>query len=114
MDHFRDLKEKGSLPGQIQKDKSTRRWWFLTVETRQDTKKDKDKSQHFIDVVNDNLHQPRKLWNILKDIGSKTLHKVKYCSIGLYIDGVLCYDQVSRLCGVTDQGAVWLKFDMFI
>ena len=54
---------------------------------------DKVKSKHNIDTVNYNLHQTRKLWKLLKDIVSKTLHKVKSCSVGLDIDDVLCDDQ---------------------
>ena len=57
-------------------------------------KKEKDKSQYYINVVNENKNRPKKLWPILKEVGSSTKCKTKESSISLDIGNELCFDKV--------------------
>ena len=57
-------------------------------------KKEKDKSQYYINVVNENKNRPKKLWQILKEVGSSTKCKTKESSISLDIGNELCFDKV--------------------
>ena len=57
-------------------------------------KKEKDKSQYYINVVNENKNWPKKLWQILKEVGSSTKCKTKESSISLDIGNELCFDKV--------------------
>ena len=43
------------------------------------------KSQYYINVVNENKNGPKKLWHILKEVGSSTKCKTKERSISLDI-----------------------------
>ena len=53
-----------------------------------------DKSQYYINVVNENKNRPKKLWQILKEVGSSTKCKTKESSISLDIGNELCFDKV--------------------
>ena len=57
-------------------------------------KKEKDKSQYYINVVNENKNRPKKLWKMLKEVGSPTKCKTKESSISLDIGNELCFDKV--------------------
>ena len=56
--------------------------------------KEKDKSQYYINVVNENKNRPKKLWQLLKEVGSSTKCKTKESSISLDIGNELCFDKV--------------------
>ena len=51
-------------------------------------------SQYYINVVNENINRPKKLWQILKEIGSSTKCKTKESSISLDIGNEVCFDKV--------------------
>ena len=55
-------------------------------------KKDKAKANHYVNAVNDNQNQPKKLWNVLNELGSSSKCKSKSSNIGLCINNLLCFD----------------------
>ena len=57
-------------------------------------KKENDKSQYYMNVVNENKNRPKKLWQILKEVGSSTKFKTKESSISIDIGNELCFDKV--------------------
>ena len=57
-------------------------------------KKEMDKSQYYINVVNENKNRPKKLGQILKEVGASNKCKTKESSISLVIGNELCFDKV--------------------
>ena len=51
------------------------------------------KSMYFKESVADNKHKPKKLWGLLKDLGSSNKCKTKITNIGLKIKETICFDK---------------------
>ena len=66
---------------------------FLYLRNQVRYKKDKAKSKHYIDAVYENQNRPKKLWKVLKELGSGSKGNAKSSNIGLMIDNVLCFDK---------------------
>ena len=56
-------------------------------------KKEKAKSQYYVHAVNENQNRPKKLWQILKEIGASSKGKTSPKSISLNIENKLCFDK---------------------
>ena len=56
-------------------------------------KKEKAKSQYCVHAVNENQNRPKKLWQILKEIGASSKGKTSPKSISLNIENELCFDK---------------------
>ena len=52
------------------------------------------KSMYFKESVADNKHKPKKLWGLLKDLGSRNKCKTKVTNIGLKIKETICFDKL--------------------
>jgi len=66
---------------------------YLSYRNQIKFKKCKAKSDYYVNLVNDNKNQPKKLWQALKSLGTSSNCKTKSNSIGLKIDGNLCFDK---------------------
>ena len=49
---------------------------------------------YFQESVADNKHKPKKLWGLLKDLGSSNKCKTKITNIGLKIKETICFDKL--------------------
>ena len=52
----------------------------------------KAKADYYAEVVTENIHQPKKLWKILKDIGAGKTNS-NSCNTGIDIDNAICFDK---------------------
>ena len=52
------------------------------------------KSMYFKESVADNKHKPKKLWGLLKNLGSSNKCKTKITNIGLKIKETICFDKL--------------------
>lgn len=48
---------------------------------------------YYVNVVNENKNKPKKLWQILKDLGTSAKCKTKASNIGLKISNTLTFDK---------------------
>ncbi|MGL1888436.1 MAG: reverse transcriptase family protein [Reichenbachiella sp.] len=54
----------------------------------------KAKAMYFKNNVNDNLNKPKKLWSVLKELGTSKSCKTKILNIGLKINQTICFDKL--------------------
>ena len=50
---------------------------------------------YFKESVADNKDKPKKLWGLLKDLGSSNKCKTKITNIGLKIKDTICFDKLA-------------------
>ena len=66
---------------------------YLLFRNQVNYKKAEAKADYFVNVVNDNKNQPKKLWQALKDLGTSSKCVTKSNMIGLKINCDVCLDK---------------------